>query len=68
MLIHQENWFGGSLERKDGEIVTTKSDKQNHGYGLKSMAAIARKYGGSMKVKTEDNLFQVNILLMHPGR
>lgn len=32
-----------------GELETTKHDKSSHGYGMKNIARVTRKYGGSMK-------------------
>ncbi len=62
--IHQENYFAGTLKRQNGEIQTTKEDAANHGYGLKSIRAIAEKYGGEMSVRTGGGLFQLNIMMM----
>lgn len=36
---------------------TSKKDKENHGYGLKNIDFIAKKYGGSMTLELEDNWF-----------
>ncbi|MCD8307226.1 MAG: ATP-binding protein [Clostridia bacterium] len=64
VLIHQENYFAGTLPLQDGEIQTTKGDPVNHGYGLKSIRAIAEKYGGGMSVRTADSLFRLDIMMM----
>ena len=43
----------------------TRPDPEDfHGYGLKSMRAIARKYGGRLKVKAEDRVFSLTIWLV----
>lgn len=38
-------------------LKTSKKDKNNHGYGLKSMERIAEKYNGSVNVSIENNTF-----------
>ncbi|MCD8293965.1 MAG: GHKL domain-containing protein [Clostridia bacterium] len=62
--IHQENYFSGSLVRQEGEIQTTKEDPVNHGYGLKSIRAIAEKYGGEMSVTASGGLFNLDVIMM----
>ena len=38
--------------------------QQFHGYGMKSMRAIAQKYGGELTVKAEDGVFRLTIWLV----
>lgn len=51
----------------DGKIndnfETTKSDRSNHGYGLKRIKRIAVKYGGDMEISAENGIFTVTVLL-----
>lgn len=42
-------------------IGSTKADKINHGYGLKSMKTIAQKYDGDVFVSCEGNIFTTSI-------
>lgn len=67
LLIHIENYFEGTLEIKDGIPVTTKSDKAYHGYGMLSIRRIVEKYSGSFTISTEDQLFQIDIMLPIPA-
>ena len=67
LLIHIENYFEGTLEIKDGVPVTTKSDKAYHSYGMLSIKRIVEKYGGSFAISTEDQLFQIDIMLPIPS-
>lgn len=41
---------------------TTKNDKKNHGYGLKSIRYSVEKYDGSMTVNQKDKWFELKIL------
>lgn len=43
--------FSGSLPG------TTKQDAENHGYGLRSIQQIVKKYGGSMELRQEEGCF-----------
>lgn len=40
-------------------IATTKPDKENHGFGLKTMQEIVERYHGELELKTEDGLFEL---------
>lgn len=63
VLIRFENYCTEELCFEDGLPITTKKDKQNHGYGLKSIRYTAEKYNGTMTVGYENNWFTVKILL-----
>lgn len=58
-----ENYVPEQPEIIDGIPKTTKDDKDNHGYGIKSMQYIVKKYGGIMDIGVEENTFHVDILL-----
>ena len=63
--ISVTNYYQGELRFEDDLPVTTRPDPEDfHGYGLKSMRAIARKYGGRLKVKAEDGVFSLTIWLV----
>jgi len=63
VLIHEENYFQGEVHLKDGIVETSKPDKTLHGYGMLSMRQLAEKYGGSMRVYGDCDMFQVDIRL-----
>ena len=42
---------------RDGAIVTTKQDTEEHGYGIKSIKSIAELYGGTADCFVEDSIF-----------
>jgi len=62
-LFQVENSFSGEIKEESGRLQTVKKDKANHGYGLKSIEAIAEKYGGSMSTKIEGQDFVLSVLL-----
>ena len=49
---------------ENGLPVTTKQDRDAHGYGMKSIRLICRKYGGEMLVSAADGLFTVTIIFI----
>ena len=46
---------------------TTKADKSQHGYGLKSIRATAEKYGGAVTVRAEAGWFTLGVLIPIPA-
>lgn len=44
-------------------IFTTKRNPQNHGFGLRSIQTIAKKYNGDVFLSCEDQKFNVHIIL-----
>ncbi len=53
----EEEAVAGSLPK------TSKQDKRNHGFGLKSICAIAEKYDGSATVHAEKGWFELRVLI-----
>lgn len=58
-----ENYFEGKLKSDHGVILTTKSNRQYHGYGIKSIQYSVRKYGGYTNAAVHDHWFRLEILL-----
>lgn len=58
-----ENYVPWLPQIIDGIPKTTKDDTDSHGYGIKSMQYIVRKYGGVMDIGVDENIFHVDILL-----
>ena len=63
LFIKLENYYVNQLKLVDGIYLSTKNDVQNHGYGIKSIKTIVEKYGGSVKISTENHWFSLMILL-----
>jgi hypothetical protein len=63
IMVCCENYFEGNIQLENGIPPTTKSDKDNHGFGLKSIRYTAEKYGGSMTINIEETWFMLRILL-----
>lgn len=61
--IQIENFYQGDLIFRDDLPITTKENKGDHGFGLKSIRDIAEKYDGYISVSAKDGLFVLHILL-----
>ena len=60
--IHMENYCANEVRFEDGLPVTTKADKNYHGFGVRSIKYIVEKYNGEMLMRYENHKFQVDIL------
>ena len=63
LKIHLENYCEEVLYDEQKNIISTKVDKNNHGFGLKSIRYIAEKYNGYMNITNEKRLFCLDILI-----
>lgn len=63
LLICFENYCEEKIYADGGLPGTTKQDKKLHGYGLKSIQYIVKKYNGTMTLETEDNWFSIKLLI-----
>ena len=63
VFVDQDNYYNSKLVFQDGLPETTKEDKNFHGFGLRSIKIIARKYDGEMSISTQKNVFHLSIIL-----
>lgn len=66
LVIHIMNPLPQTLIYKEGLPVTTKEDKGLHGFGLRSMKMIVKKYEGFLSVSEEDGCFSLKMLIPIP--
>lgn len=52
---------------KDGEFVTTKAEREMHGYGWKSIKRVVDKYDGDIIYRYQENMFLVRITFYGTG-
>ena len=62
LIVQEENYFNGELAFRDGLPVTSKADKDYHGFGMRSIRMITRKYEGELSTFVSDNIFHLNIV------
>lgn len=63
LLIKVTNPFKTAIKREKGVIVTSKADKENHGYGLKSVNETVDKYNGTVNINPDNDIFTVTVVL-----
>ena len=66
-LIHEDNYYCGTLVFEDGLPKTTRQDVYSHGFGMKSIRLLVEKYGGHMRVSADGNIFSLDILIPIPA-
>ncbi len=66
MVIQIQNYFVGNIRYEDGLPVTTKEEKEEHGFGMKSIRYTAEKYNGTITVNANNGIFVLQILLPLP--
>lgn len=65
-ILNIQNYCSSSVLCKNPNLLTSKSDVKNHGFGLNSVRKIVRKYGGDIVFYEKGNYFYVNIMLEVP--
>lgn len=50
---------------KNGKHITTKNDKENHGFGISNIQKAIKKYGGLYNVYTGNGRYKVEIILKY---
>jgi len=68
LFIRVDNSFDGEVQYADSQngteqVIATRKDGDNHGYGLKNIQKSIEKYDGNMDISHEGNLFSVGVLL-----
>lgn len=61
-VIEKNTMTGNLLFDNEGELVTTKEDKKNHGLGTKNIRDAVNKYSGMIKYSCENGWFE---LMLH---
>ncbi len=68
LVMNVINPLKGNLVYEEELPVTTKGDKRYHGFGLRSMRYLVKKYDGFLSVSTEDGCFSLKILIPIPAK
>lgn len=66
-MIRVRNYCETKPAFEDGLPVSTKADRDYHGYGLKSIRYTAEKYGGGITCVAGEDYFSLQILLPVPA-
>lgn len=63
LVLKLENYCSEEVKFENGIPLTSKENKQDHGYGTKSMQMIAKKYNGHISFKLEDKVFTFVLII-----
>jgi two-component system, LytTR family, sensor histidine kinase AgrC len=64
LIVQTENPVSGASEPQQRRHRTTKSDAENHGYGLRNMEFLAHKHNGFMKTAHENGVFKIDVAVL----
>lgn len=62
IAIKVDNYFSGEIDLSDDGLPLTKKDKNYHGFGMQSIKMITEKYGGTLNVEIDGDVFILNIM------
>ncbi len=62
-----ENYCKSAPEIRNGLPATSKTNPSEHGYGMRSIESVVRRYDGDLKISTADHLFTITIIIPIPG-
>ena len=63
VMIRIQNYYEGKLIENGDYVLTTKKNAESHGYGLKSIKYSVNRYGGVLKIQSDNNWFEVKVLI-----
>ncbi len=66
LVVVIENYYEHIIEFQDGIPVTNKIEKNMHGFGLRSIRAIAREHEGEVIIQADNNIFKL-VISMRTG-
>ncbi len=62
IYLEMENPMAGELQYEGDQILSTKDDPETHGFGLKNVIEIVKKYQGQYHIEGKDNFFTIQII------
>lgn len=63
LLIRMINSYNGKVLYENGEIVSTKDDKNMHGRGIRNVRNVLEKYNGLLSLKHDASFFTAEVVL-----
>ena len=63
LFIMMANYCRTEVAFENGLPVSSKADRKNHGYGLRSIRHAVRKYDGTLTTMVRNNAFELKILI-----
>ncbi|MBY6879961.1 ATP-binding protein [Clostridium botulinum] len=63
LIIEVSNSATDKIQYAENKIISTKTDKNNHGIGISNIKTVAKKYNGIIDILEEKHKFIINIML-----
>lgn len=63
LFVRVQNSYQGKVEKNEEGFLSTKTDKENHGIGLRSVKRVVDAYQGTMEIEYSGNIFEVRLML-----
>lgn len=63
LFLRIDNPYEGEIYEDKGRLLTTKTEKDNHGIGLNSVRKTVQKYSGILNIEYNHNIFSVTVLM-----
>lgn len=63
LFIELSNTHANTIEMRNNRLVSSKMDKESHGYGIRNVQRILEKYDHSLLFDDENGVFTVRILM-----
>ena len=65
LYIEVRNKYRGNAKKRNGKYLSGKKDVAHHGYGLEIVKRIVGKYEGDLRIRDEEQEFEVEVVLYH---
>lgn len=62
LYLEMENPMEGELQYEGSRLVTTKTNSEAHGFGLKNVEEIIKKYQGQYHIEVKEKRFTIQIM------
>jgi hypothetical protein len=63
LIIEVSNTYDGVVNIVDGDFISRKCDKENHGLGFQSVKSVIQKYEGLLQITHDDKMFKTKLLI-----
>lgn len=63
LFLLLENSYAGTIQFMNNELITTKTNRENHGLGLKNVKTAIEKYSGTLDLSYNNSVFRVEVIL-----
>lgn len=63
VVLSVKNTYDGNVITSEGDYITTKKNKRNHGIGIKNMIQVIEKYDGFYSIANDERYFSFSCVI-----